>query len=366
MQLMNTECIDNNYSDSPQRGRFNMKRIDLENHFATEPWLEALRSNAGFPRIEPGKGLGYYDDTWLAMEEGGVGDKLLDLGHGRIGLMDQAGVDHAVLSLGTPGVEQFEPAVGTAVATACNDILAAAIDRHPDRFSGFAALAPKDVDAAIGELERCVQELGFVGWNTHSNFGDSYLDEKRYWPLLAKVEELGVPIYLHPIVPKIAELRSFGLSLAGPTFGFGTDVQFVYLRMILRGVFDAFPKLKIILGHYGESFPFLVNRVDAACRQPFLTPNPDIGPGSAHPPSYYLLNNMWVTTSGNFLSAAFFCTRDSLGIDKILLGTDYPYERMGAAPEFLEGLALTQAEYEQVYEENAVTLGITGRAVIQG
>jgi len=77
----------------------------------------------------------------------------------------------------------------------------------------------EETDRAVKELERCAKELGFKGWHTHSNFGDSHLDEKRYWPILAKAEELGVPAYLHPPAPMIPELRTFGICLAGPTGG---------------------------------------------------------------------------------------------------------------------------------------------------
>jgi predicted TIM-barrel fold metal-dependent hydrolase len=125
-------------------------------------------------------------------------NRLLDLGDGRIEEMDRAGIDKAIVSLTAPGVDHFDPVVGTAIARSVNDELAAAIDKYPDRLMGFAALAPKDPQAAAEELERCVRDLGFRGWKTHSNFGDSYIDERRYWPILAKAEELGVPIYLHP------------------------------------------------------------------------------------------------------------------------------------------------------------------------
>jgi predicted TIM-barrel fold metal-dependent hydrolase len=116
--------------------------------------------------------------------------KLTDLGEGRLTAMDEAGMDVAVLSLSAPGIERFEPLAATKIAKAANDELAGAIRKYPARFRGFAALSARDTDAAVVEFERCVKELGFVGWNTHSNFGDSYLDEKRYWPLLAKAEEL--------------------------------------------------------------------------------------------------------------------------------------------------------------------------------
>lgn len=334
-----------------------VRTIDLENHFATPRWMEALRTNPGFPKVEEGKGLRYYEDSCIPIGATGVREKLIDLGEGRIALMDAAGVDFAVLSITAPGAEGFDPELGTELARDANDLLAEACAKNPGRLGGFATLAPADVDSAVKELDRSVRELGLTGWNTHSNYGDSRLDEKRYWPILAKAEELNVPIYLHPTVPMIPELRTFGITLSGPNFGFGTDVMFTFLRMITRGVFDEFPDLKVILGHFGEALPFLLNRVDCAHRQGWPEPNPDIGSGSVHPPSYYLLRNMWVTTSGNYLPAAYHCTRESIGVEKITLGTDHPYERIEDGLDFLDSLGLPEQEMAKVYEDNAVSLG---------
>ena len=253
-----------------------MKTIDLENHFITDVWVEALRNNKGYPTLDEKKGLGFAADAWMPMA---VEPKLRDLGEGRIKLMDAAGVDYAVLSVTSPGAEQFEVEVGKEVARESNDILAEVMKKYPDRFGGFASLAPKDPEWSAQELERCVKELGFSGWNTHSNYGDSCIDEQRYWPLLAKAQELDVPIYLHPAVPMIPELRSFGMVLGGPTFGFGVEVMYAFMRMIVRGVFDEFPNLKIIMGHYGEAMPFLVDRVDRAYMQRALHPQSRDRPG---------------------------------------------------------------------------------------
>jgi len=336
-----------------------MRTIDLENHFVTDVWSDALVANKGkgYPTVDKERGLGFSPETWMPLGKEG---ELRDMGEGRIKLMDAAGVDYAVLSLTSPGAESFEASVGRKVAQESNDVLAAAIDKHPDRFGGFASLAPKDVDWSIKELERCVKELGFVAWNTHSNYGDAYIDERRFWPLLAKVEEMDIPVYLHPAVPMIQGLREFGMVLGGPTFGFGTDVMYTFLRMIVRGVFDTFPKLKIIMGHYGEALPFLVDRVDRAYMQNHWRPNAEIGSGSKEWASYYLKRNLWVTTSGNYLPAAFFCTRDGIGMDKILLGTDFPYEDMSDCMGFLKGLTLTDDEKMKLYEENATAMGFAG------
>jgi hypothetical protein len=286
-------------------------------------------------------------------------NRLLDLGEGRIEAMNEAGIDVAVLSLTAPGTDHFDPDVGTALSRTVNDKLAAAIAECPDRLLGFAALAPKDPHAAAAELERCVKELGFKGWKTHSNFGDSYVDERRYWPILAKAEELGVPIYLHPVAPMIPQLRTYGLALAGAAFGFGVETATVMMRLVLSGAFDAFPKLKIMLGHYGEGLPFLMQRID----HPFVRPHikaadPEAVPDLKRLPSHYLRDNMLMTTSGNYLPAAFRCTREALGLEKILLGTDYPYEEMTECMAFLEGLGLKEEEKAMLYHGNAAGLGI--------
>jgi predicted TIM-barrel fold metal-dependent hydrolase len=338
---------------SGTEGAQSVKKIDLESHFATEAWIEALRHNKGYPRLENG-GERLSPEVWNSLAKKA---QLLDMSEGRIAYMDAARIDRAYLSLTSPGVEQFDPAVGTTVAEDANDLLAAAIAEHPDRFGGFATLAPKDVDHAVHELERCVRGLGFRGWNTHSNFGDSYLDDPRYRPILAKAQELDIPIYLHPAVPMIPEIREFGFVLAGPSFGFGVEVAFVFMRMIVRGVFDELPGLKIIMGHYGEALPFLVNRVDCAYRQGKGAPNAQFGAGSERWAGEYIKSNLWVTTSGNYFPAAYVCSRDGLGLDRILLGSDFPYENMGACTDFLDGLALPEDERLKVYQCNADALG---------
>ena len=336
-----------------------MRTIDLETHFITQEWIDALLDRDGYPRLTRDKStdrwrLHYHEDVF---EPFGVRERLLDVGSGRIALMDAAGVDVAVLSLTSPGCEQLDAAVGSRVAAAANDALAAAVARHPQRLQGFAALCTKDVDGAVAELERAVHELGLKGWKTHSNYGDSFLDERRYWPILARAEELDVPIYLHPAAPMIRELRTYGLALAGAGFGFGVETALAMQRLVLSGAFDTFPRLKLILGHYGEGLPFQLQRVDHAFTRPHIKADGAAVPDLRHPPSYYLRTNMWVATSGNYLPAAFACTRAALGIDRIVLGTDHPYEEMDESLAFLHDLQLSPSEADQVFEGNAVGLG---------
>jgi len=340
-----------------------VKTIDFENHFTTEGWIDALYANPGYPRFAHDQGSGnrrlfYHPDAGEPYGDV-ILNRLLDLGEGRLAAMDEAGVEVAVISLTSPGVEQFEPGLGLRLAREANDTLAAAIATHPDRYRGYAALPVRDVEASVRELERCVRELGLVGWKTHSNYGDTYLDDKRYWPLLAACERLDVPIYLHPTMPRMPELRTYGVALAGPPFGFGVETAMVMLRLVLAGVFDAFPRLKVVVGHYGEFLPFLMARIDWAYDRPHVVSDQGAIPELKRKPSEYLRANMWVSTSGNYLAAAFDCTRKALGLDRIVLGTDHPYDSMNECLAFLDSLGLSEQEASLLFEENATALGVT-------
>jgi predicted TIM-barrel fold metal-dependent hydrolase len=341
-----------------------MKRIDFETHFATPEWIDALYKNKDYPRMVENKREKtrrlYFTATAVEPFSDVLLNRLLDLGQNRLKDMDAAEIDIQLLSLTAPGVEQFGPRTGTKLARHANDVLAETIQQYPGRFSGFAALAPKDPEAAVKELERAVKELGLKGWKTHSNYGDAYLDDKRFWPVLAKAEELDVPVYLHPTAPMISQLQTYGFALAGAPFGFGIETSMVMMRLILSGGFDAFPRLKVILGHLGEGLPFILQRIDFPYDRPHLKNDPGARPELGKKPSEYLLNNMFVTTSGNYLQPAFMCTKDALGVERILLATDYPYEDANECIHFLEQLPLAAAEREKIYNQNARSLGVVG------
>jgi len=338
-----------------------LKTVDLENHFASKSWVDALRGNDDYPRLvdDPNTKYRMYPVRGAYLPYGLL-DRLLDLGEGRIKLLDEAGIDKAVLSLAAPGTEPFPATVGTRVARETNDVLAEAVDRFPDRFEGYATLAVKDVDAATAELERAVKELGFTGWNTHSNFGDSFLDEKRYWPLLAKAEELDIPIYLHPTYPIVDPFLTYGMGVAGPSFGFGAETSMVIMRMIVAGVFDTFPRLKIILGHYGEGFPFMLDRVDRPYIQGHVPVDPEVAPRLRRMPGDYVRDNIICSTSGNYSPQAFVCTRDALGTERMVLGSDYPFESMVACMDFLKEQPMDEKEKDDLYWKTAAALGMGG------
>lgn len=338
-----------------------MKRIDFETHFVTRDYVRAMEQQKGYPRYvvdeqTKNRRLYYTDDVGEPLGDLLL-NKLLDVGEGRLKDMDAAGIDVQVLSLTSPGVEQFDPSMGTELATRINDELYSIVQNHPSRFVGYAALAPKNPEGAVRELERSVKELGFKGWKTHSNYGGTYLDDKEYWPILEKAEELDVPIYLHPAVPAIPPLRKYGFALAGAPFGFGIETAICMMRLIYSGIFDKCPRLKIVLGHLGEGLPFVLQRIDFAYVRPWF--EPAARPNLKKKPSEYLKENVFVTTSGNYLQPAFMCTYEAMGIDRILLSTDYPYEDSDECLQFLESLPINEEDKNRMYSLNAGQLGIT-------
>lgn len=332
--------------------------IDFEAHFVTERFINFLDENTDYPHyvMESGQRYMQYKEDVKEPHLDVLLNKLMELEEGRIENMDQAGVNVQVLSLTAPGVEQFDVEDGKRIAKETNDELYELTQKYPDRFVGFAALAPDDPEAAVNEFERVVEDLGFKGWKTHSNYKGAYLDDEKYRPVLGKAEDLGVPIYLHPTIPDIPALRKYGFPLAGAPFGFGIDTAICAMRMVLGGVFDDFPDLKVILGHLGEALPFLMERMDF----PFVRPwfDPELRPDLEKKPSDYFKENFFVTTSGNYQESAFRCTYEALGIDRILFGSDYPYEDYDECVEFIEGLSLSEKEKEMVYSKNVSQLDI--------
>jgi len=337
-----------------------MKRIDFEAHFYTEEYVRVMYQNEGYPNFRDdektkARRLWYNKDVGQPFADFLLND-LLNLGEERLNRMDACGVDVQVLSLSAPGLEQFDPGTGTALAKSANNAVFEVTRRYPERIMGYAALAPRNPEQAADELTRAVEELGFKGWNTHSNYGETYLDHKEYRPILQKAEKLGVPIYIHPTVPAITQMRGYGFALAGAPFGFGMEVALCIMRLIYSGAFDRYPGLTVILGHLGEALPFLLERIDWAYVRPF---DPDARPKLSKKPSEYLRNNVYITTSGNQYQPAFMCAYEAIGVDRMLLGTDYPYEDLQECIRSLEQKPISSQDKEKIYYQNAERMGIS-------
>jgi 5-carboxyvanillate decarboxylase len=339
-----------------------MRRISIEEHFFTKEYMDYLYSRKDCPRWERVEDENHRMTTRIwetpSFPPSVVGPDrlnrsglLLDMGEGRLKDMDKAGIDVAVLSLGNPGADAFDEPDGSTWARKTNDELAGAVRRYPKRFAGLAALAPKDPHGAADELRRAVTELGLKGALINSHIQGEYLDERKYWVLFETAEKLGVPLYIHPRWPSPDMLKPYlpypGLQRA--MWGFAAETGLHAMRLILSGVFDRYPGLKIILGHLGEALPFWLWRMDNKCP-------PSLGRSIGKKPSEYVKQNFLVTTSGVFSRPPFLCTYMSLGPENILFATDYPFEPVKEAVDFMDSVPICESDKEKIYHLNAEKL----------
>jgi len=311
-----------------------MKKIALEEHFIT-PGLEPYLLPA-MPAVS--------DDSrkhLLAL--------LSDFGDQRLAAMDAAGVGVAVLSISGPGV-QTEPdaAKATKLAKHANDELAKEVQKRPDRYGGFAHLAMQDAGAAADELERCVKELGFAGAMVNGHTNGVYLDDPRYDPFWERMQALDVPLYLHPtdsyVLPYVLEGCP---ELMKPVWEWNIETSAHFLRLVFAGVFDRFPRLKIILGHMGETLPFVLWRLDSrAALIAGKRPLKEV-------PSVYLRRNLFVTTSGQCDDVPLIAALSALGDEHVLFSVDYPYEDSAVAGQFLDRAAIDEPVRAKVARLNA-------------
>ena len=315
-----------------------MKIIALEEHFILPREVHNL---------PPGAHRGNDREKMLGFD---VVAELLNLGETRLAAMDAAGIALQVLSHNQPGCQALDAAQAVPAAREANDHLFEAVRAHPDRFLGFAALPTADPAAAVNEFDRAVTRLGFKGAVINGHTQGRFLDEKMFWGLFECAEALAVPIYLHPSKPHPSVMKAYfdGYEeLALGAWGFGIDTGTHFLRLVFAGVFDAFPKLKIILGHLGEGLPFMLHRLNdqtrlAAARR-----------GLKRTPAEYLTDNLMVTCSGNFSSAAFLCTVMALGIGNVMFSVDWPYESNLVAVDFLKRQPLSEQDLAKIAHLNA-------------
>jgi 2,3-dihydroxybenzoate decarboxylase len=301
--------------------------IAIEEHFWT-PELVALRRNV--EKVNP-----------KAVE------RLGELGPLRLAEMDAAGIDMQVLSEAEPGAQNLAPAEAVPLARLSNDRLFEAVKRHPGRLAGFATLPTSDPAAAAKELERTVRELSFRGATVHGTSQGRFLDERAFWPIFECAQALDVPIYLHPCTPQPAVFETYYKDhplLGRAALGFAIEMAVEAMRLVVGGVFDQFPKLKIILGHLGEGLPFLLWRVDDTyARRGKL----------ARSVREYFRDHFHITTAGNFSQPALQCTIAEMGVERILFAVDWPFQQNGAAVEFIRQAEVSDDAREQIFGGNA-------------
>jgi gamma-resorcylate decarboxylase len=328
-------------------------KIALEEHFFL-PSFEAFGADGS--ACDGAAKAHNYDPKYFASVQKGLGDIKL-----RLEDMDRCGIERMVLSLTQPGIQGIpDRAIAVDTAKRMNDDLADIVAAHPNRFEGFAAVALQDVRAAGDELERAILQLGFKGAliNGYSNIGDmdtaQYLDEPPVWDFWARVEALGVPLYLHPRSPLPSQRRIYeGYPvLADSPWGFGAETAMHTLRLILSGLFDRFPRLRIILGHLGEGLPFLLPRVEHRLRHMI----PEVRGRQVKPVTFYLRENFYVTTAGHFRTQALIDTLLEIGPDRLLFSVDSPYETAEEQSDWFDSLPISETDRSKIGRLNALQL----------
>ena len=285
-----------------------------------------------------------------------VRTRLLDVAAVRLQEMDGAGIGYSLLSHNAPGIQAVsDPQQAVTLARQTNDTLAAIVAGNPARLGGMATLPMQDAQACVTELERCVTQLGFPGvmLNGFSNTPDGqdawYYDHERYLPFWERVEALDVPVYLHPRnpLPKNSGIYEGHPEMTGAVWMFTVETATHALRLMMSGLFDRFPNLKLVLGHLGETLPHYMWRIEHRLNYmgDLIKTRKSLRD--------YLRTNIYVTISGNFHTPALINTLTELGPDHVLYSTDYPYESMRVASDWFDNVDISEDDRVKIGQANA-------------
>lgn len=322
-----------------------MQTIAFEEHFTTPKFMES-----------PGAPLKAQAKSAQSARANLLIDQLSDLDKRRIANMDAASINVQVLSLTAPGVEQLDASEAISLARESNDFLSDVCRRHPNRFLGFATLPTAAPEAAADELERMVSKHGFKGALVNGHTRGRYLDDAFFWPILERAESLQVPLYIHPAPPVQSVIQDLYIgnyapavanALATYAWDWHIETAIHVLRIILSGALDRYPNLQLIIGHLGETLPFMLPRFRAL--PPEMTK-------LNRPIEDYLRENIHYTFSGFNWTPAFLDLLLQVGADRIMFSTDYPYSSMEAARSFLEQLPISPTDRERIAHRNAERL----------
>jgi 2,3-dihydroxybenzoate decarboxylase len=308
-------------------------RIALEEHFIIDEPTHVERWRTLVPLIP--------EDKLSKIKQ-----PLCDLGEGRVAAMAEAGIDFAVLSNVATVQGHLEARTAIKLAREANDRLAEAVQAHPKYFAGFATVPLQDPGAGAAEFERAVRDLGMKGALIIGQTDGAYLDEDRFTPLWEAAQALDVPIYLHAADASVQSATYVGRpELRGATWSWTAETAAHALRIILGGVFTRFPKARLILGHLGETLPYLLWRIDRRSQA--------FADGEAIKPSAIFRRNVAITTAGTFSDEPLVCALSALGEDAVMFSVDHPFENMKEAVSWLDAAPIDDAVREKISSANA-------------
>lgn len=282
--------------------------------------------------------------------------KLADITGERLDSMNESGISMQVLSVENTDVNLLDTTSAPAFASKYNDLLAEKINNYPGRFTAFAHLPMTAPAAAADELERAVKSYGFRGAMIRGLTNGEFLDAPKFAPVLAKAEKLDVPIYIHPGLPPKPVIDAYYSNIGHDTgpfdaiacwgWGWHSETAIHVLRLLVAGIFDVYPELKIIIGHMGEMLPMMWARS-----------NRSFQPGNGGRNQRTLIDTfrrqLYITTSGFFTQPPLQIALDTIGIDNIMLSVDYPFSTNQMGIEFLNNIQLPAEQVAKIAHGNA-------------
>lgn len=319
--------------------------IDVHNHFYPERYLDALDES------ESDLEVGEDEEGRRVLLSGGsrivtLTPPMVDL-ETRLAALDDSAVDKQLVSLTAPNVNFLAGEASVELARICNDAFAEIDDDH-DELLSLASVPLREPDQALAEARRAVEELGLHGFIVGSNIDGVPLNADRFEPFYELVAELDVPIFIHPMTPAGVEvMQEYRLA---PLVGFENEITMAITRLIFDGVLDRHD-LKVHLAHLGGTVPYLVERLNNGYRA-----YPECRQHIDRLPEQYLQEVYYDSVS--FHPPALRCAIESVGLDQIVVGSDYPHVigDLERAVTDIDELQLTSAGRAKLMGENAARL----------
>ena len=338
-----------------------MKIINAEEHISTDYANAAINA---YLRSQPVTDPKAMQEFGQSFQEGLVAyavtqDEMQDLDAKRLAYMDANGIDMQILSYGDASTnpDMLPTDQSVPLTQKINDTIAAAVQRHPDRFAGFATLPVSDPEAAAQELARA-KAIGLKGALILGTAqGGQFLDDPKFLPIFEAATRLDMPLYMHPSMPSESIRQNyysgmdpigFNAIMATPGWGWHMEAGLHVARLILAGVFEKYPNLKLISGHWGEFVPYFLERLDEATTPVVHNPLP-------HPFSYYYKKNIYVTPSGMFTEPQMQLVLTEMGADHIIWAQDYPYVK-GNVSDLLDTIDICDSDKEKIAHGNVEQL----------
>jgi len=321
----------------------NMRIVTLEEHISFPEMAEKI----------PKEALGGFGQSDRMRQ---LVPKLADITGERLQSMNANGIAVQVLSVDSSGANLLSPSEGPAFAMQYNDLIAERIAGFESRFTAFAHLPMTAPLAAADELERAVNQHNFCGAMIRGLTDDKFLDQPEFAPIFERAEKLDVPVYLHPGLPPkgVADIYYSGLpghsgmaeALACYGWGWHSETALHVLRLLYAGIFDKYPKLKLIIGHMGEMLPMMMIRSERAFK-------PGNGGDNQRTLTDTFHEQLFITTSGFFTQPPLKIALDTFGVDNIMFSVDYPFSTNKMGIEFLNAIDLPDEDLAKIAHGNA-------------